>query len=86
MNKHDPEWLKQSGWFKSLEKDILFPEKAIQLLIESDFKVEIYSSDEAETPQWVICPERDPSFWLNAFKTEQGARNFCREMEWDIVE
>lgn len=51
--------------------------------------VHVFLSNEdggADDWQWVITPESDTSFWLEAFPTEDEALAFCKELGWPVLQ
>lgn len=58
---------------------------ALKYAARADLSVEICKTDEAGETRWVIVPEYDTGFWMDAKPTRKEAIALCREMGWKII-
>jgi hypothetical protein len=53
--------------------------------MEHQLRVFLRHTEESVEPQWVICVEERPEFWMDAFEIRSEALALCKLMGWKVV-
>ena len=79
--------IEETLWAKEFKKDSPVSYKtAIEFAKDPTLRVEIDTSTESGTQQWVICASsHDPSFWMDAKSTRAEAETLCKTMGWKLL-
>tara|TARA_B100000614_G_C14548131_1_gene492877 strand:- start:811 stop:1074 length:264 start_codon:yes stop_codon:yes gene_type:complete len=77
--------IKNTPWAKRFKAECPTAyDEAIRIASETPCSVIIYHAQDqnVEEWKWVVESEQEPGFWLDAFDTEDEARELVREMGW----
>ncbi len=59
--------------------------QGLDFAMSPTLRVFLKHTDENGEPQWAICVEEMPDFWMDAFEVKAEAIALCKAMGWKIV-
>ena len=78
--------LESSDWARSFRTDApVSYREGIEFAMEVDLRVFLKHTEENGEPQWAICVEERPEFWMDALETRAEAVALCKAMGWKLV-
>ena len=78
--------LESSDWARRFRADApVSYREALDFALEPQLRVFLRHAKESVEPQWVICVEERPEFWMDAFEARSEAVALCTLMGWRVV-
>ncbi len=78
--------LESSDWARRFHVDApVSYREGIEFAMEAGLRVFLKHTEENGEPQWAICVEERPEFWMDAVATRAEAVALCKAMAWKLV-
>ena len=78
--------LESSEWARRFRADApVSYREALDFAMEPQLRVFLRQIEESVEPQWIICVEERPEFWMDAFESRSEAVALCKVMGWRVV-
>ena len=78
--------LEATAWAQSFRIDApVSYREGLDFAMEPGLRVFLRRTEENGEPQWAICVEERPEFWMDAVATRAEAVAVCKTMGWKIV-
>ena len=78
--------LESSDWARRFRADApVSYREGLEFAMNPGLRVFLRHTEESGEPQWVICVEERPGFWMDAVDTRAEAIALCKVMGWKVV-